>query len=105
MITIIKGKNQNQRESPKIQTTINRNKPSTGNFFKKEERREYSEEKKKDSGKPFIKIELYIFINIFFYSIFSSILSRLYQSGSRNGRKVKAGKIVPVTKLDDVNLH
>ena len=74
MITIIKGKNQNQRESPKIQTTIKRNKPSTGNFFKKEERREYSEEKKKDSG-------------------------------SRNGRKVKAGKIVPVTKLDDVNLH
>ena len=104
--TIIgKTKKQNQRERLKNRITINRNKHSTGNFFLKEERQEHSEERKKDLGKPFIKIELYIFVKILFYLISSSMISRLYQSGNRNGRKLKAGKSVHVTKLDDVNLH
>jgi len=45
-----KTKKQNQRESLKILLTINRKNLPTENFFWKEERREYSEEKKKESG-------------------------------------------------------
>ena len=62
-----KNKKQNQRESLKIMAKINRKNHSTEKFFWKEERREYSEEKNKDSGKPFVKIDLSTIYHIYYF--------------------------------------